>query len=320
MNQDIREYKQLVELQGELMEHLYDSPEIALRKVCKSMQCTQIIILICDERGMVESSLYDSAWDSYTERNDLVNGRLGNILRIKKEIFCEVSDMEEDVVSYVKEWGIESTHSISCFSGENNQCLYAAILCHEDPPVKSRMHLENVMMNNLQVCLENRVYHRIVTFESEHDTLTGLYNRRCYFKRSQEEYPKLASIGVFYFDVNNLKLVNDRDGHDAGDALLQKAAESIRQITCDTIHGYRMGGDEFIAVCMNCTKKDVETIKSRWEAALEKVNEKYGGNPCSIAVGSAYAKGGIDIEEVCKAADKRMYQDKIRKKSAQIGL
>ena len=81
----------------------------------------------------------------------------------------------------------------------------------------------------------------------------------------------------------------------------------------ENIHGFRMGGDEFIMVALNCADSDVIKIKERWEKELEIVNEKYGMSPCSVAVGTAFAKGSFRIEELCKIADDRMYEDKKRK-------
>ena len=114
-------------------------------------------------------------------------------------------------------------------------------------------------------------------------------------------------------DVNNLKVVNDKYGHDAGDALLKRAAESIKAMVCDNIHGYRMGGDEFIMVAINCTAADIQDIKKRWQNELDKVNAKYGMEPCVVAVGEAFGKGAFEIEELCKLADDRMYEDKKKK-------
>ena len=80
-----------------------------------------------------------------------------------------------------------------------------------------------------------------------------------------------------------------------------------------------MGGDEFIMVALNCAESDIPKIKARWEKELEIVNEKYGMSPCSVAVGTAFARGSFQIEELCKIADDRI-ADKILKEKRQLKL
>lgn len=310
-------YDKLVHFQSDMMEHLYDERSELYRLVSSFFSCTQVIVLICDEKGTVQSDMYDVSKEVHIEKYQILDANLENVLQCGRQINVSKKAIPESVRKYLTRWGIFQLEYLTLFGGKVNNALYTVILCHsvQNEIIKG---MEGMLVNNIKMCLENRIFHEIVTYESQHDMLTKLYNRRYYFKRCKEEYPLVASIGLFYFDVNNLKIVNDNYGHDAGDVLLQKAAESIRCLTSDTVHGYRMGGDEFIVVAVNCTRSDMEAIKARWEAELKRVNEKYGGFPCIIAVGSAFAKGSFEIEELCKIADKRMYQDKINKK-ARIG-
>mgnify|MGYP000702531798 CR=1 FL=1 len=55
------------------------------------------------------------------------------------------------------------------------------------------------------------------------------------------------------------------------------------------------------------------SVRDDLDRELEIVNEKYGMSPCSVAVGTAFARGSFQIEELCKIADDRMYEDKRRK-------
>lgn len=310
--EELAYYKKLVKFQGDLMEQLYAGRTEIYRLISDFFNCSHILMLVCDEKGLVECDMYDSVLQERTERVQRLNVRVGMILQTTH--ICQPGEsVKEYLCQYLKEWGINELEYVTCVSGKVNNALYSVILCHSEEN-EIREGKEQKLVNYVRLYMENRIFHEMVTYESQHDMLTRLYNRRYYFKCCQETYPLLASIGLFYFDVNNLKTVNDTYGHDAGDALLQKAAESIRCLTSDTVHGFRMGGDEFIVVAINCTKQDMEDIKTRWEQELQKVNEKYGGDPCIIAMGSAYGKGGFEIEELCKIADKRMYQDKMEKK------
>jgi diguanylate cyclase (GGDEF)-like protein len=88
------------------------------------------------------------------------------------------------------------------------------------------------------------VYRQSVT-----DELTGLYNRRGFFKRAEQELAIARAAkkpGVCLFlDVDGLKDVNDAEGHDAGDRLLVDAADMLRTIFRDDDVLARIGGDEF---------------------------------------------------------------------------
>lgn len=314
-SEDIRRYERLVQFQGNLMECLYDEPIAMFRLVRDYLDCSQIAFLVCDIRGVVHEYRYDAKEDVAEENVHLLDLAVGRLFRKEKVKYFYKEAASEGVRAYVKQWAVDAFSGVSAFNGEVNGSMYTAVLFHDKKP-DVVAGFERMLMNNLQVCLENRIYHEMIAYESQHDMLTKLFNRRSYFLRSQEEYPKLDSIGVVYFDVNNLKMINDCYGHDAGDALIQKAAESIRCLTGDTVHGYRMGGDEFIVVAMNCTQEGLNELLLRWEKELQKVNEKYGGEPCTIAVGAAFAENGFEIEEVCQLADKRMYRDKHLKKKA----
>lgn len=315
MTGNIHDYKRLVGFQAELMEHLYDEPKAFLALIGEYMQCSEIAYLTCDTTGVVQIYMFEAEQDQCRTKSLILDAGYGELFQLDKEVCQAAEEMPGAVSDLMEEWQIAGVQAVTTVSGEVNHTMYSMIIFHDDMEgVDGISGIESLLVNNIQICIENRIFHEMVAYESEHDLLTKLYNRRCYFRRSTEEYPLLASVGVFYFDVNNLKYVNDHFGHDAGDALLQKAAESIRALTSDTVHGYRMGGDEFILVSMNCTQNDMKTLLARWEKELDSVNKKYGGDLCVVAVGSAFAKGSFEIEEVCQLADKRMYQDKIRKK------
>ena len=167
----------------------------------------------------------------------------------------------------------------------------------------------------IALCVENSLLREEIIYESEHDKLTGLYNKGKYLARLKHEYPHLESVAIFNFDVNYLKQTNDTHGHEAGDRLLMKAAASIRKVTADDVHGYRLGGDEYLMIACNGQAADVEPLKARWEEALAEVNREVNdGIPCIVAVGTAFAEKPYDFAELMKIADARMYEDKRRKK------
>lgn len=144
---------------------------------------------------------------------------------------------------------------------------------------------------------------------SERDPLTNLYNRNKLLQMMETEYRGLRSCGVLFFDVNNLKLVNDTLGHAAGDALICEVAESIRSITCHSVLAYRYGGDEFIAVAANCALSDLASITLLWRERLSSLCHQ-SGIIASVAVGQAWSDASIDVIALIREADQNMYENK----------
>ena len=81
------------------------------------------------------------------------------------------------------------------------------------------------------------------TYKSEHDALTGCYNRN-HLSKVKSRYEQQRSFFVVFIDVNNLKRMNDEFGHEAGDSLLKNVASKM-QFWNSYGDVYRLGGDEF---------------------------------------------------------------------------
>lgn len=174
--------------------------------------------------------------------------------------------------------------------------------------------VESTLVSVIKLYAENALMREKLIYENEHDHLTGLYNKGKYLDMVEEEYPNKSSIAIFNFDVNNLKKMNDEFGHEAGDKLIIKAADSIRKVTKDNVHGYRMGGDEFLMVACDVTKDEVDMLKQRWEEELERLNQLSDDIHCVMALGLVYGDGNYDLSKLLAEADERMYEDKKAKK------
>ena len=80
-----------------------------------------------------------------------------------------------------------------------------------------------------------------------YDTLTGVHNRRCVEENSNKiDIPENLPLSVILGDVNGLKMTNDIFGHTAGDNLIRKSADILKQLNTPDGMVSRMGGDEFI--------------------------------------------------------------------------
>ncbi|MDD6327285.1 MAG: GGDEF domain-containing protein [Lachnospiraceae bacterium] len=182
------------------------------------------------------------------------------------------------------------------------------------PNMNTDLMQEKMLLGVIKLFVENGIIKDKLIYNSEHDGLTGLYNKAKLLDMKETEYIGLNSIGIFNLDVNNLKKMNDEFGHEAGDKLLIKAANSIRKVTNNKVHGYRMGGDEFLLIACDITKEELDSIKVRWERELARLNAIDDEINCVIAAGVVFWEAGYDFDALMKEADALMYEDKKAKK------
>ena len=149
------------------------------------------------------------------------------------------------------------------------------------------------------------------------DGLTGVGNKTAYLQKihslDDEIRRGTASFTVFVFDLNGLKEINDKYGHESGDMAITDAAEALKEVFGKE-NLYRIGGDEFIAVFNEMKKPDTERRFADLEQAMKSQNltgRLYKG-PLAIAKGVAAFCPGEDKEyrDVFRRADQSMYEEK----------
>lgn len=139
------------------------------------------------------------------------------------------------------------------------------------------------------------------------DMLTGVQNRNAMNNRitaivNGEEYISVP-FGIVFTDLNGLKVMNDTQGHSAGDILLKKAGILLQEIFVgDEV--YRAGGDEFVVIVTNCTKEKFDKKIQALRAHMDMSND------VSLAVGYHYVSSGCDIRTAMRLADENMYVNK----------
>lgn len=151
-----------------------------------------------------------------------------------------------------------------------------------------------------------------LTYRKETDLVTHVYNKNKYEEMIETYYPEVRSLAAIFWDVNNLKYVNDKYGHAAGDVLIQMLSSTLYELSTDRRKVYRVGGDEFVMIIENPVEAEAESmIESVKAALLEKDGQ--GKMPISSAVG--WAEGcGVDIRKIVNEADTKMYENKKRGK------
>lgn len=123
-----------------------------------------------------------------------------------------------------------------------------------------------------------------------------------------EYYPKIEQIAVVFWDLNNLKYINDKYGHAMGDKVIEKLSSVLYDHSDERHRVYRIGGDEFLMVIDNPGRNEPEGIIEAVREKLEAENAKKEIK-ISSAAGFAYGKGS-DIVKVVEEADAHMYENK----------
>lgn len=149
------------------------------------------------------------------------------------------------------------------------------------------------------------------------DQLTELNNRRyCadYMNKLDEE--KNTNYSIVVFDLNNLKMINDRCGHSVGDTLIKESASIILNSFKDNSIVGRLGGDEFIAIVNTNDNSVLNLMITNFENNIKEYNSKTNNFNISIAYGYATSDevSNTGTEKAYSLADSRMYECKNKQK------
>lgn len=154
------------------------------------------------------------------------------------------------------------------------------------------------------------------------DQMTGIFNRRGFYEAAEKFLTETLSDGahymVMYVDMDNLKIVNDRYGHDDGDFALIRIAETLHEALGDEdgVIG-RIGGDEF--ACIVRGAEEPEIIKKKFKDSFDTFNRS-SDKPYNITASVGIYRieePDMKLEEALALADEDLYREK-QKRSKKI--
>ncbi len=161
---------------------------------------------------------------------------------------------------------------------------------------------------------EQKMREAQITYLSEHDFLTGLYNR----SRFEKEKKRLCvdaslPLSIALCDINGVRLVNDAFGPSEGDRLIVDVAHILQSFTRDGDVLCRTGGDEYTLLLPNTTEEQAEALTGRIAHAVEHYNQTDLARPFEVSVSFGYGTltDGIGIDQAMASAEERLKHRKL---------
>ena len=177
--------------------------------------------------------------------------------------------------------------------------------------LKTNEDIQNQYEKSMVVLRENNI---ALDALAKSDGLTGILNRRGFTEealKQLERCRKEKDFLVAYIDMNNLKIINDRYGHDEGDFSIQTISSTLKSLFPDGVIG-RIGGDEF-ALLTEYPGEDTEELKDRIYHAFRVFNEK-SNKAYNVMVSVGFfvieKESEIELADALAFADEKLYIEK----------
>ena len=151
-----------------------------------------------------------------------------------------------------------------------------------------------------------------IRHQATHDGLTGLVNYREFYGSLEKEVRRAErshhAFGLLLLDLDDLKGINDRLGHLAGNRALRRLARVMKENCRASDVAARFGGDEFAILLIDADAERVQQIAQR---IANRLSEQPDEPRLSVSIGSAiYPADGQAPQDLLEAADRRLYRNK----------
>lgn len=161
---------------------------------------------------------------------------------------------------------------------------------------------------------------------SNTDGLTRLANRRSFIDRSNVEFSKLkrmpGMVACIMIDLDYFKKINDNYGHQAGDKVLVKVAETLARNAREYDEVGRYGGEEFALLLPNTSKENAAKLAERIRVSIEEIPIDIGDKTlrvtASFGVAGYPAEGIENVDDLLKRADQALYKAKEKSRNVVV--
>src|SRR5688500_5408298 len=158
-------------------------------------------------------------------------------------------------------------------------------------------------------------YQQHLEYQTQVDSLTGLFNRRAFESKMTEEFERSKRyhnpLSVLILDIDNFKMINDTYGHHGGDAALVKISETLRERTRQSDFPSRYGGEEFVLILPETDQENAIQVANKVHETIRSRSFGATGRPflltVSIGVSSTSTRLYSDWRELIADADRALY-------------
>ena len=192
-----------------------------------------------------------------------------------------------------------------------NHGVFQAISSEVSAYDREDIELAELMISHTTAALDRICYQEELKYETFHDSLTGLYNRRFIEKEMERlDTERQLPLSIIMIDVNGLKIINDAFGHKKGDELIAKVADILRSSLRHEDIIARWGGDEFLILLPQTGREETrELVKRLKGSCAATMGDEL---PISLGIGTAIKETPEeDIADIVDKADNIMYKDKL---------
>ncbi len=295
----------------------------AIKEHIKQIKCDKFFICMCsnwdDDVNLTESSFSVGYTEKVTPVVAYINGEFVDYLEFaSKEMLPELFCDEGEGSNYY----FMPIHF-------RDHCLGYCVVCNCSFPMESALYHTWVM--NISNSIEN--IRKIMSLDkmvrkldqlSIIDPLVQIYNRNGFNKKVKTIYKrsiaKKEDVMMMFIDMDDLKLINDKFGHEEGDFSLHTIADALKFAT-DENKGQiaaRFGGDEFIIFATGMDSEKADRLCEKIHEYLDTIN-KTAGKLYEIHVSTGYyispSEATIQIDKLISCADQIMYNNKKNKKN-----
>jgi len=210
------------------------------------------------------------------------------------------------------EQGIKEGLYYEMLRSQISNALYSALLYSKTKQAEEK--LKEALRNSEFI---NEKLHNL----SIMDSLTGLYNRRG-FNQIVEDYIRIAEntneyFLLFFIDLDDLKIINDKYGHAEGDNAIILTAEILKETFRQTDIISRIGGDEFTVIAKESKIGRFDILMERLNKILKEKNKELNKSyniSLSVGMSDYYPGCSESFENLIKSADEKLYENKLLKK------
>lgn len=241
----------------------------------------------------------------------------GSEVQVTKQVFSLMNLPEDDRLYVEKQLFLKRLAQIQACPAADETDIYII----REPQLSwvriTLSHFQDHSLGIIQDVTEDMKKKQQIQYERDHDSLTRLYDRAAFQKavERQLEQPFIGTAAMVMMDLDGLKSINDRYGHEGGDIYIRETAECIKRIPKEHAIAGRRSGDEFFLFLFGYEGEDaIRRQMADFYKILEENPVLLPGSErkhIHISSGMAWFRAGIStFEELVRQADEAMYQAK----------